>query len=674
MNFPSFLNPWVAGAAAAAAIPALLLLYFLKLRRREVEVSSTLLWKKAIQDLQVNAPFQRLRRNLLLLLQMLILLALLLALSRPVVNHTIGMGSLAVVLIDHSASMSATDIKGKSRLDEAKAKAKEMLDSMDKDGSAMVVAFDDSADIIRSFTNDRALLKQAIDSIQPTDRRSKLKLAFQLAEAKAASFNPEQRGPLGPKPEIWLYSDGRVLDATELSLRFADLKYNKIGTAEAGNIGIVSLSAKRNYERPAEVQVFVRLANFGPDPATTAVQMSVNGVVVSGGVKSGLLVAPERWTNEQREKAEKDQKLTFRYGAEFKLDLMTGAVIRIELKEQANDVLAADDSAQIIVPPPRSLNVLLVTRTGSLWLEKFLESARLKSPKVMVPDAYEQKMKDPQALAAEFDVILFDRYQPKALPPAGNFMYFAAVPPDSKLKSAMENEAPVTVKGQIVLDWERSHPMLRHLPLRFYAETGLRLVVPPDAQVLVEGDKSPLVVLYRDGRSTHLVLSFDVGDSTWPLNWTFPVFMDRAMQYLALGSEMDVRQSYQPGATPKIPRYNLQQAAGDLTQLKIHGPSSFGTVTTAIPAAGDFALPALDRVGVYTLDPAVPQFEKIAVNLLDDNESNLLPADAPPGGTGQMLAATGGKSRFELWRWIVAFGAIPLCLIEWWVYTRRVHL
>src|ERR1700761_9209680 len=97
--FPHFLSPLAAAIAAAVTVPLLLILYFLKLRRREMPVSSTFLWKKAIQDLQVNAPFQRLRRNLLLLLQLLLLLALILAFSRPISNYTAGAGKLAVILI-----------------------------------------------------------------------------------------------------------------------------------------------------------------------------------------------------------------------------------------------------------------------------------------------------------------------------------------------------------------------------------------------------------------------------------------------------------------------------------------------------------------------------------------------------------------------------------------------
>src|SRR5512146_221336 len=117
-----WLSPFVGLYAAAVAVPLLLVLYFLKLKRREMIVSSTLLWKRAVQDLQVNAPFQRLRRNLLLLLQLLALIAMLLALASPIASLSRGPGQRYVLLIDRSASMNATDV-APSRLAEARRQA-----------------------------------------------------------------------------------------------------------------------------------------------------------------------------------------------------------------------------------------------------------------------------------------------------------------------------------------------------------------------------------------------------------------------------------------------------------------------------------------------------------------------------------------------------------------------
>src|SRR3954452_5016314 len=130
---PSFVTPLAGLIAGILSIPALLVLYFLKLRRREMLVSSTLLWRKAIQDLQVNAPFQKLRQNVLLLLQLLLLLLLTLALSRPVANVTPTAGKMTVIIIDRSASMAATDINGKSRLEEAKRRAQDLVGTMGRD-------------------------------------------------------------------------------------------------------------------------------------------------------------------------------------------------------------------------------------------------------------------------------------------------------------------------------------------------------------------------------------------------------------------------------------------------------------------------------------------------------------------------------------------------------------
>ena len=97
--------------AVLAGVPVgIIALYFLKLRRRPVQVPSTLLWRRSLEDLHVNSLFQRLRRNLLLFLQLLAVLLAMLALAGPRIKGTAGQGQRFVLMIDNSASMSATDV------------------------------------------------------------------------------------------------------------------------------------------------------------------------------------------------------------------------------------------------------------------------------------------------------------------------------------------------------------------------------------------------------------------------------------------------------------------------------------------------------------------------------------------------------------------------------------
>ncbi|MEO6435771.1 MAG: hypothetical protein ABIP55_08420 [Tepidisphaeraceae bacterium] len=200
----------------------------------------------------------------------------------------------------------------------------------------------------------------------------------------------------------------------------------------------------------------------------------------------------------------------------------------------------------------------------------------------------------------------------------------------------------------------------------------IKLTLPPEAEVLMEGPDGPLMTLYRDRMSTHFVMAFDIIDSTWPLKPSFPVFMHNMMQFLALGSEMDVRPQFEPGAAPRIQRALIQKSAPGVTKLTLTGPMP--PREFPIPPEGDVTLPALNRTGVYMLDPPIPPFDQVAVNLLDFSESNVVPVDQPPGGIGEMIATGAGKSRLELWWWLVACCALPLLVIEWWVYTRRVYL
>jgi hypothetical protein len=673
---PHFLDASSAAVAAAVAIPLLVLLYFLKLRRREQPVASTILWKKAIQDLQVNAPFQKLRRNLLLLLQLLVLAALILALARPVLNYTPGAGPRAIILIDRSAPMSATDMpNGRTRLDEAKRRAKDLVATMDRNGAAMVIAFDDSAQTIQPFTSDPRALNDAIDSITPTDRFSRLESAYRLSDAQAAFTSGESHRNRQP-PDVYLFSDGRMLDADKTSLQ-GNLHYEQIGTETAGNIAIVAMNAKRDYQEPTHVQVFARLADFGPDPVKSVqVQLSVDGRVRS---VASVDLLPERYTQEQRTAAMAAGFADSGGGIEFpELELTSSAIIKVDQLNQQGDCLSSDDSAIAVVPPPKILAVLLVTE-GNFFLEHALQAQKLKVYDKMFSREYQQLPaadNGGKKLPKPYDVIVFDRdtqLRAEDVPRSGAAVYFGCEPPGLGLKPALDTAGQaVVMEDNWVLDWKRDHPILRHLNLgKLYAAHVTKLLPTLDSDILVDGTNCPLVILQRENRAIHLVIPFDVIDSNWPLRSTFPVFILQTLQYLALGTDLEVRPSYQPGVTLRIPRSNLQKMSPTPQTVTLNGPT--GQLRVNVPASGDFVLPALEKVGLYTTDPPIPQYENIAVNLLDDTESNILPASLAPGSHGAVAAAVTGAGRMEVWWWL-AVAALPLLLIEWWVYTRRVHL
>src|SRR5215203_229141 len=117
-------------------LPVVVAMYLLKLRRDEAVVPSTLLWRQLVADVEANAPWQRLRRSLLLLLQLL-LVAILAAL--PFMERPAGRAGDLVLVVDTSASMQATDVTP-SRLDAAKAAAVDALKELPAGGKVSVIA------------------------------------------------------------------------------------------------------------------------------------------------------------------------------------------------------------------------------------------------------------------------------------------------------------------------------------------------------------------------------------------------------------------------------------------------------------------------------------------------------------------------------------------------------
>ena len=135
------------------------------------------------------------------------------------------------------------------------------------------------------------------------------------------------------------------------------------------------------------------------------------------------------------------------------------------------------------------------------------------------------------------------------------------------------------------------------------------------------------------------------------------------MRFLAVGSADELRQSFEPGDSPVIPRKNIEQAGSDLQSIQLTGPD--GPQIIPIPPTGDIALPPLDKVGLYQTTPPIPGYEQFAVNLLDANESNTLPRDQAPGDeTAIVETATNRKTHVDLL--VVSNRLRRSCRCWWW--------
>ncbi|MGB2985113.1 MAG: BatA and WFA domain-containing protein, partial [Phycisphaerae bacterium] len=507
----SFLNPIAIAIAGALTIPPLIALYFLKLKRNVQLVPTTLLWKRSVEDLQVNSPFQRLRSSLLLLLQLLVLVAAAVALGKPMFQTARTHEDTVIILIDQSASMGVVEGDGVSRLEKAKQQAKLCVDNMSDDARAMVIAFCDRATVVSSFDTNKHALRRKIDSIEQTQSRSSLGEAMSLAEAytQNITIGTEEAGSdiapesAAPPASVFLFTDGRIEDADGVALQRFDvdkIQMTTVGT-RTDNVGIVAMDARRDYERPELLEVAATVQNFGCQPATVDAVLNVDGHSVD---VQPVALEPTRETgatsgSESSEPAPGSVRVVAFDDVEFE----GGGVVEVVLR--VDDALSADDRAWTIIEPPRHLRVLLVTDGNAFFLENVLTTLPLDLER-MTGSEYE-KADDKLLTEGErsaFDVVILDRHSTGRLP-QGNYFFWGAVPQIEGVSAGK------VIDDQVIFNWDDTHPILRHVAVEtLYVYEWLELNLPPEAVSLVDGETSPVIAYLTRDASQYLISAFSL--------------------------------------------------------------------------------------------------------------------------------------------------------------------
>ncbi|HEY6169163.1 MAG TPA: BatA and WFA domain-containing protein, partial [Verrucomicrobiae bacterium] len=269
----SFLAPL--GFAFAAALPVVIAFYLLKRRRTTRLVSSTLLWQKFLAETQANAPFQKLRHNWLLILQLLLLALVVLALARPFLGGTAKPTQLKVLILDASASMQAIDEKP-SRFEKARADALKLVDGL-RDGERMMILLAGAnTEVKQSATSDKAALRRALEACAASDAPTRITEALKMA----AAFTFEKQGEnTVASGEIHLLSDGALGSLGEFENKNLPLIFHRVGQ-RAENLGITHLDVRANPDNAAQRAVFATVANFSSNTLSSELELRFEGEVV----------------------------------------------------------------------------------------------------------------------------------------------------------------------------------------------------------------------------------------------------------------------------------------------------------------------------------------------------------------------------------------------------------
>ena len=666
--------PFLAPIALAglAFLPVIVLFYLLKLRREQRTVSSTYLWRQLVQDVEANAPWQRLRRSLLLFLQLLLVIALALLAARPFLERPAGLARDLILVVDASASMSATD-ELPSRLEAAKAAALRALDGLPSEGRVSVVVSAGTARVLANESTDRGRIARAIAGIEPTPYSGGLEDALKLASKLADRH---------PGTEILLVTDAALAETPVVAVS-VPLHVMTVGRDRA-NQAIVALAVRSD---PSAItrSLFVSVANYDTETALRSLQVSTDGALID---TRSLLIDPLTRADVVIDDVPDGARIV-----EARLAPMQGAVAGSGPPDQ----LSMDDTAWAVVPETHLRTILLVGEGNA-----YLQSALAFLPNV---ELYGATARDyPTTTGKElFDLIIFDGYLPPELP---RLPILAIAPPATSDLGTVSG----TLTAPAIDQLDPTEPLLRYVDLSTtHIAKAQKLALPPWARAVIPGpaDAPLLYVGDREGLRT-AVLAFDLHQSDLPLQVAFPILVANLAGEL-FGETAEPIGASAPGTPVELP------LPLDATGLLVTQPDGTAVdVPASVSGAGAVTFAQTGQLGVYRVEAIAPTLPSpspggspaptvspsaapspagsgtpgpaasppargpsgvryFAVDLFDEGESNITPGNgsalealgAPPADPTAPAAA----SRDELW-FPLALLALLILLVEWAVYER----
>lgn len=630
----SFSNP-AALIWAALAVP-IVIFYILKIRMRQVPVSTVMFWQQVFDEKVPRSFWQQLRHLLSLLLQLLFLALLVFSLTDPFFNSDVREQRRVIVVVDTSASMQAKLSDNKTRLDLAKQQIQTMIQSLKARDEMAIIVAGNQAHVACGLTSHQRTLQNYLDEIQVTDGPTKVEDAVEVGRRLLADH---QNG------EVVVVTDACFKKASALAAD-QNVVWAQVGEV-CNNLGITRFQVRRSLLDPVGFQILVEATNFSTEASDTSLDLTFDGELLD--VIPMKLEPGEVWTKV------------------FEKTSTGGGLLKGEIRK--SDALAADNVSQAILPARLKIPVTLVT-SGNWFLQRVLEANDVVELTIVASI--------PETLPPG-GVLVLHQTVPEKIPPGKVFV----VQPTG---SSDLWEIGGAVEEPLVAKQDKDSDLMKHVRLdNVIMPEALVLKPKVETRTLVEsisGDPLYLQIARPGGDVVVLSVNLDQGDL--PLRTAFPIMLTNTLSWFADGKG-ELVEAIPTGVVTDVslpPEFQLL-AAKNGSQLLLTSPSAR---EKRINVEDGFAkIGPLSEAGIWKLsksltaeeearqtksasdeDNVEPTFQ-IACNLNDPSESNLRPEEDIVPRQAVLQAGFGGR---PIWFYLVLLGLI-LIIGEWFLFQRR---
>ena len=236
----------------SGAVPLILFLHSLKPRGLKLRTTTLFIWERVLKQQPLGTRLGwLLRKNLLLILQLLAAAILVAALADPTLLHFGAPSGDIVAVIDLSASMKARGRSG-TRFEAARKGFLALVDELGSDQKMMVIGAGAEPRLLAPFTSDKRRLRELGRSLEATDAPGRVKEAILFAHAFLKRGSPDR---------VVVITDGAFEGAEDFARPSAHLHFITVDGGK-DNVGIVGFEVRRQLDHPSRLEIMVHIKNY----------------------------------------------------------------------------------------------------------------------------------------------------------------------------------------------------------------------------------------------------------------------------------------------------------------------------------------------------------------------------------------------------------------------------